>query len=144
MKVIKTALQSILYALLIVGFHLILIYFLDIRIEGWETELIQELIKVYFLPLLLCFINSLMIIRSRRVNYHITWFLVSMIPSSLLLILFKSIQDTGERERQFVSIELFPKYSLEMFTFLPGGLLVFQLLFTLYLLINIRIEANIS
>ncbi|CAM4383509.1 hypothetical protein PATY110618_11405 [Paenibacillus typhae] len=142
MKVIKAALQSILYAFLIVGFHLILIYFLEIRIEGWETELIKESIKVYFLPLLLCFINSLMIIRSRRVKYHVTWFLLSTIPSSLLLMFFKSIQDIGERERQFVSIELFPKYSLEMFSFLPGGLLVFQLLFTLYLLIKIRIETN--
>ncbi|WP_054939436.1 hypothetical protein [Paenibacillus ihuae] len=144
MKAIKTALQTILYLLLVVGLHLTLIYILDIRIEGWKTELIKELGKVYLLPLFLCFINSLILVKALRTKYHVIWLLVTIIPSCCLLFFFKAIQGLGEGEYQVVSIEMFPKYSLEMFTFLPRSILVLQFVFTLYFLIKIRKEVNRS
>ncbi|ASA20440.1 hypothetical protein [Paenibacillus donghaensis] len=141
MKAIRNILLAILYVLLVVGLHLILIYFLDIRIKGWEKELIKELGKVYFLPLFLCFINSLMFIRTRRIKYHVTWFLVTTIPSSLLLLFFKAIQGVGDSEYGVVvSIEFFPKYYAEMLILLPGSILVIQFILTLYYLIKIRKE----
>lgn len=95
MIAIKTTLQTISYVLLVVGIHLTLIYFLDIRIEGRNTELIKEIGKVYFLPLFLCCINSLMIVKARKTKYHVIWFLVTAIPSGCLLFLFKAIQGLG-------------------------------------------------
>lgn len=87
MKSFKTGLQAILYVILVVGLHLILIYFLKIRIEGWGTELLNISFKVYFIPLLLCFINSFLFIRTQRIKYNAIWFLVTML-SSLLLFYF--------------------------------------------------------
>lgn len=136
MRAIKTTLQTILYGLLVVGAHLTLIYFLDIRIEGRNTELIKEIGKVYLLPLFLCFVNSLMIVKARKIKYHVIWFLVTTLPSSCLLFLFKEIQGLGTEEYQVVSIELFPRYSLELLVFLPGSILVLQFVFALYFLIK--------
>ncbi|OKP95316.1 hypothetical protein A3849_26545 [Paenibacillus sp. P46E] len=145
MKSIKTVLQAILYVILAVSLHLTLIYFLDIRIEGWGTELLTYLLKVYFVPLLLCFINSLMFIRIRRMKYHINWFLVTLIPSCLLLLFFKAIQDVGDPEYgAFVSIEFFPKYQVEMLFLLPWSIFIIQFILTLYYLIKIRKKGFMS
>ncbi|AIQ70927.1 hypothetical protein [Paenibacillus graminis] len=145
MKSIKTVLQAILYVLLAVGLHLILIYFLKIRIEGWGTELLKYSFKVYFVPLLLCFINSFLFIRTKRLKYHVNWFLVTTIPSCLLILFFKAIQDVGDSEYGVVvSIEFFPKYYAEMFILLPGSILVIQFILTIYYLIKIRKEVNRS
>jgi uncharacterized membrane-anchored protein YitT (DUF2179 family) len=72
-KSIKTVFQVILYVLAAIAIHLILIYFLGIRIEGgWGTELIILLSTTYFLPLAMCFINGLLFIRAKRVRDRIT------------------------------------------------------------------------
>ncbi|CQR54710.1 hypothetical protein [Paenibacillus riograndensis] len=143
MKSIKTVLQAILYVLLAVGLHLILIYFLKIRIEGWGTELLKYSFKVYFVPLLLCFINSFLCIRTKRLKYHVNWFLVTMIPSFLLILFFKAIQGVGDSEYGVVvSIEFFPKYQVEMLFLLPWSISIIQFILTLYYLIKIRKEVN--
>lgn len=145
MKSIKTVLQAILYVLLAVGLHLILIYFLKIRIEGWGTELLKYSFKVYFAPLLLCFINSFLFIRTKRLKYHVNWFLVTMLTGLLLLLFFKAIQDDGDSEYGvFVSIEFFPNYQVEMLFLLPWSISIIQFILILYYLIKIRKEVNRS
>ncbi|UQZ35904.1 hypothetical protein C2I18_21615 [Paenibacillus sp. PK3_47] len=139
MKPLKTAILAVLCVSLVVGLHLILICFLDIRVEGRDTEFIKEISKVYFLPLLLCFINCYMCIETKRVKYHVTWFLVSTIPSGLLLLFIKGIQNTGEEEvRGFVTIEFFPRYLLEMLYLLPGSIGITQFILLIYYLITLR------
>ncbi|AIQ40444.1 hypothetical protein R50912_10720 [Paenibacillus sp. FSL R5-0912] len=62
-KSIKAVLQAILYILAAIAIHLILIYFLGIRIEGGGgTELIFLLCKTYILPLAMCFLNGVLFI----------------------------------------------------------------------------------
>ncbi|WP_379143159.1 hypothetical protein [Paenibacillus sp. sgz500992] len=142
-KLIKTLLQAILYVLIVVGLHLILIYFLEIRIEGWGTELLKFSFKVYFVPLFLCFINSFLFIRTQRIKYHVRWFLLTTLPNILLLLFFKAIQTNGDSEDAVVvSIELFPKYQVEMLILLPGSILVIQFILALYYLIKIRKEVK--
>lgn len=96
MKSLKTGIQAILYVLVVLGLHLILIYLLQIRIEGWGTEVSITSFKVYFIPLLFCLINSFLFIRTQRIKYHITWFLVTTIPSFLFILFFKAIQTNGD------------------------------------------------
>ncbi|MEK8212496.1 hypothetical protein [Paenibacillus sp. FSL L8-0463] len=142
-KLIKTLLQAILYVLIVVGLHLILIYFLELRIEGWGAGLLEFSFKVYFVPLFLCFINSFLFIRTQRIKYHVTWFLFTTLPNSLLLLFFKGIQSSGDSEDAVVvSIELFPKYQVEMLILLPGSVLVIQFFLVLYYLIKIRKEVK--
>ncbi len=142
-KLIKTLLQAILYVLIVVGLHLILIYLLEIRIEGWGTGLLKFSFKVYFVPLFLCFINSFLFIRTQRIKYHVIWFLLTTLPNFLLLLIFKAIQTSGDSEYAVVvSIELFPKYQVEMFILLPGSILVIQFILALYYLIKIRKEVK--
>ncbi|WP_150267236.1 hypothetical protein [Paenibacillus tepidiphilus] len=106
---IRSAVPAILYVLLIVGLHLVLIEYLGIRIEGSATELRKEIGKVYFLPLLLCIINSFMLTKIRRMKYRVTWFLVTVIPSYLLLLFLKAIQDVEDNDYGVVvPIEFFP------------------------------------
>ena len=139
MKSIKTVLQAILYVLLAVGLHLILIYFLKIRIEGWGTELLKVSFKVYFVPLFLCLINSFLFIRTQRIKYNVIWLLVTMLSSLLLLLFFKAIQDDGDSEYGvFVSTEFFPKYQVEMLFLLPWSISIIQFILTLYYLFKIR------
>lgn len=139
MKSFKTGLQAILYVILVVGLHLILIYFLKIRIEGWGTELLNISFKVYFIPLLLCLINSFLFIRTQRIKYNAIWFLVTMLSSLLLLLFFNAIQDDSDSEYGVVvSIEWFPKYQVEMLFLLPWSISIIQFILTLYYLIKIR------
>ncbi|MEK5438559.1 MULTISPECIES: hypothetical protein [Paenibacillus] len=139
MKSFKTGLQAILYVLLVVGLHLILIYFLKIRIEGWGTALLNISFKVYFIPLLLCLINSFLFIRTQRIKYNAIWFLVTMLSSLLLLLFFNAIQDDSDSEYGVVvSIEWFPKYQVEMLFLLPWSISIIQFILTLYYLIKIR------
>ncbi|MEK3746742.1 hypothetical protein NYE25_00735 [Paenibacillus sp. FSL E2-8871] len=139
MKSFKTGLQAILYVLLVVGLHLILIYFLKIRIEGWGTELLNISFKVYFIPLLLCLINSFLFIRTQRIKYNAIWFLVTMLSSLLLLLFFNAIQDDSDSEYGVVvDIEFFPKYQAEMLFLLPWSISIIQFILTLYYLIKIR------
>ncbi|MEK3944662.1 hypothetical protein NSQ91_11270 [Paenibacillus sp. FSL R7-0048] len=139
MKSFKTGLQAILYVILVVGLHLILIYFLKIRIEGWGTELLNISFKVYFIPLLLCFINSFLFIRTQRIKYNAIWFLVTMLSSLLLLLFFNAMQDDSDIEYGVVvSIEFFPKYQVEMLFLLPWSISIIQFILTLYYLIKIR------
>ncbi|AIQ17143.1 hypothetical protein H70357_11085 [Paenibacillus sp. FSL H7-0357] len=140
---IKTVFQAILYVLIVVGLHLILIYLLEIRIEGWGTGLLEFSFKVYFVPLLLCFINSFLFIRTQRIKYHVTWFLFTTLPNFLLLLFFKGIQTSGDSgDAVVVSIELFPKYQVEMLILLPGSILVIQFILALYYLIKVRKEGK--
>lgn len=142
-KLIKTLLQAFLYVLIVVGLHLILIYFLEIRIEGWGTGLLKFSFKVYFVPLFLCFINSFLFIRTQRIKYHVSWFLLTTLPNFLLLLFFTAIQTSGDSEDAVVvSIELFPKYQVEMLILLPGSILVIQFILALYYLIKIRKEVK--
>lgn len=139
MKSYKTGLQAILYVLVVIGLHLILIYLLKIRIEKGGTELLKISFKVYFIPLLLCLINSFLFIRTQRIKYNVNWFLVTMLSSLLLLLFFKAIQDDSESDNGvFVSIELFPKYQLEMLFLLPWSISIIQFILTLYYLFKIR------
>ncbi|WP_339173167.1 hypothetical protein NSQ55_10755 [Paenibacillus sp. FSL H7-0943] len=139
MQSFKTGLQAILYVILVVGLHLILIYFLKIRIEGWGTELLNISFKVYFIPLLLCFINSFLFIRTQRIKYNAIWFLVTMLSSLLLLLFFNAMQDDSDSEYGVVvSIEFFPKYQVEMLFLLPWSISIIQFILTLYYLIKIR------
>lgn len=139
MKSFKTGLQAILYVILVVGLHLILIYFLKIRIEGWGTELLNSSFKVYFIPLLLCFINSFLFIRTQRIKYNVNWFLVTMLSSLLLLLFFNAIQDDSDSDDGVVvSILFFPKYQVEMLFLLPWSISIIQFILTLYYLIKIR------
>ncbi|MFC6652175.1 hypothetical protein [Paenibacillus rhizoplanae] len=138
-KFIKPIYQAVLYMLAAIAIHLILIYFLEIRIEGWGTEIIILLCKTYFLPFCMCFINSLLFIRANRRGDQITWFLFTVIPSSLLLFLFVELQGVEPRGYAVVSFELFQKYQAEMLYVLPLGILVIQSLMTLYYLINVRV-----
>lgn len=139
MKSFKTGLQAILYVLLVVGLHLILIYFLKIRIEGWGTELLYTSFKVYFIPLLLCLINSFLLIRTLRIKDNTIWFLVTMLSSLLLLLFFNAIQDdTNSDEEVFISILSSPKYQVEMLFLLPWSISIIQFILTLYYLIKIR------
>ncbi|WP_342481468.1 hypothetical protein NST07_10030 [Paenibacillus sp. FSL L8-0340] len=142
-KLIKTLLQAILYVLIVIGLHLILIYLLEIRIEVWGTGLLKFSFKVYFVPLFLCFINSFLFIRTQRIKYHVIWFLLTTLPNFLLLLFFKAIQTSGDSEDAVVvSIELFPKYQVEMLILLPGSILVIQFIMALYYLIKIRKEVK--
>ncbi|OMC78110.1 hypothetical protein BK125_11110 [Paenibacillus odorifer] len=139
MKSFKTGLQAILYVILVAGLHLILIYFLKIRIEGWGTELLNISFKVYFIPLLLCFINSFLFIRTQRIKYNAIWFLVTMLSSLLLLLFFNAMQDDSDSEYGVVVfIEFFPKYQVEMLFLLPWSISIIQFILTLYYLIKIR------
>lgn len=138
-KSIKTVFQVILYMLAAIAIHLILIYFLGIRIEGgWGTELIILLSTTYFLPLAMCFINGLLFIRAKRVRDRITWFVFTVIPSSLLLFLFVEMQSAGGSEDALVFITM-PKYSAEMIYLLPIVIIIIQLIMTIYYLINVRV-----
>lgn len=138
-KSIKTVFQVILYMLAAIAIHLILIYFLGIRIEGgWGTELIILLCKTYILPLAMCFINGLLFIRAKRVRDRITWFVFTVIPSSLLLFLLVEMQSPGGSEDELVFITM-PKYSAEMIYLLPMIIIIIQLIMTLYYLINVRV-----
>lgn len=138
-KSIKTVLQAILYMLAAIVIHLIFIYFLGIRIEGgWGTELIILLCKTYILPLAMCFINGLLFSRAKRVRDRITWFLFTVIPSSLLLFLFVVMQSDGGSEDELVFITM-PKYSAEMIYLLPIVIIIIQLIMTLYYLISVRV-----
>ena len=132
MKSTKTVLQAILYVLLVVGLHLILIYFLKIKIEGWGTELLIISFKVYFIPLLLCLMNSFLLIRTQRIKYNVNWFLITMLSSLLLLLFFKAIQDNGDSEYGvFVSTKFFPEYQVEMLFLLPWSISIIQFILTL-------------
>lgn len=81
MKALQTILQAILYVLLVIGLHLILIYYLEIKMERWGTALLAETIRVYIIPLILCSVNAIIISRNRRIKYKINWFLVTMLYS---------------------------------------------------------------
>lgn len=81
MKALQTILQAILYVLLVIGLHLILIYYLQIKMERWGTALLEETIRVYIIPLILCSVNAIIISRNRRIKYKINWFLVTMLSS---------------------------------------------------------------
>lgn len=139
-KSIKTVLQAILYLLAAIAIHLILIYFLGIRIEGgWGTELIILLSKTYILPLAMCFINGLLFSRAKRIGDRITWFVFTVIPSGLLLFVFVEMQSAGGNEDELVFITM-PKYSAEMIYLLPIVIIIIQLIMTLYYLINVRVR----
>ncbi|WP_339255104.1 hypothetical protein [Paenibacillus sp. FSL P2-0136] len=138
-KFIKLIYQAVLYMLAAIAVHLILIYFLEIRIEGWATGIIILLCKTYFLPLCMCFINSLLFIRANKREEQITWFLFTVIPSSLLLFLFVELQGIEPRGYAVVSFELFRKYQFEMLYLFPLGILIIQFLMTLYYLISVRV-----
>lgn len=141
MKALQTILQAILYVLLVIGLHLILIYFLEIRMERWGTALLEETIRVYIIPLILCSVNAIIISRNRRIKYKINWFLVTMLSSLLLLLFFTAVQTDGEPyEGGFVTIEFFPKYQLEMLFILPWSIAIIQFILTLYYLFKMRKE----
>ncbi|WP_216626486.1 hypothetical protein, partial [Paenibacillus phytohabitans] len=128
MKPKKTVLQTISHILAAIVIHLILIYFLGIRIEGGGgTELIILLCKTYILPLAMCFINGLLFSRAKRVRDRITWFVFTVIPSSLLLFLFEVMQSDGGSEDELVFITM-PKYSVEMIYLLPIVIIIIQLI----------------
>lgn len=144
MKSLKTGLQAILYVLVVLGLHLILIYLLQIRIEGWGTEVSITSFKVYFIPLLFCLINSFLFIRTQRIKYHITWFLVTIVPSFLSVLFFKAIQDNSDSEYGvFVTIEFFPKYQVEMLILLPWGISIIQFILGVYYVIKLRKDVRL-
>lgn len=143
MKWIKSICQAIFYVFLVVGLHLVIVYLLEIRIENFNTEDIKPLIKVYILPLLLCFINAFMFIRTLRGKFHIVWLLVSIIPSGLILLFFRELERTKVESDSMISLE-FPKYSLEMFYLFPRCVFVIQLFLTVYYLIRRRKPVNRS
>lgn len=144
MKSLKTGLQAILYVLVVLGLHLILIYLLKIKIEGWGTEVSITSLKVYFIPLLFCLINSVLLIRTQRIKYHIIWFLVTTIPSFLFILFFKAIQDNSDSEYGvFVTIEFFPKYQVEMLFLLPWGISITQFILSVYYVIKLRKDVRL-
>lgn len=141
MKALQTILQAILYVLLVIGLHLVLIYFLEIRMERWGTALLEETIRVYIIPLILCIVNAIIISRNRRIKYKINWFLITMFSSLLLLLFFTAVQNHGDPyEGGFVTIEFFPKYQLEMLFILPWSIAIIQFILTLYYLFKMRKE----
>lgn len=140
MRALKTILQAILYVLLAIGLQLFLIYFLRIRIEGWGIKLLNFSIKMYLVPLSLLLVNSFLYVRTRRINYHITWFLLTVLPSSLLILFSKAIQRSGEYEQAVVEIKFFPEYQVEMLILLPFSIFIFQFILILYYLIKVRKE----
>ncbi|NOU78474.1 hypothetical protein GC101_06220 [Paenibacillus sp. LMG 31459] len=136
-KLINAMFRAILYVLLAVGLHLILIYFLGIRMELREPGVIQTLFKMYLLPLLLGFVNCFLLIRTGGIKHQVIWFLGMMLSSFLLLFFFKVIQTSGDSEYgAIVSFELLPKYDLEMLLLFPRGVLVVQSVLTFYYLIK--------
>lgn len=145
MKALQTILQAILYVLLVIGLHLVLIYFLEIRMERWGKALLEETIRVYIIPLILCSVNAIIISRNRRIKYKINWFLVTMLSSLLLLLFFTAVQNDGDPyEGGFVNIEFFPKYQLEMLFILPWSTAIIQFILTLYYLFKMRKENQYS
>lgn len=132
-----------LSVLLVFGLHLFLVYFLNIRIEGWGTELLKYSFKAYSIPLLLCLINSFLFIRTKRIKYNAIWFLLTMISSLLLLLFFNAIQDDSDSDvGAIVDIDWFPKYQVEMLFLLPWSIAIIQFFLTLYYLIKIRREGR--
>ncbi|ETT53532.1 hypothetical protein C162_07249 [Paenibacillus sp. FSL R7-269] len=141
MKALQTILQAILYVLLVIGLHLILIYYLEIKMERWGTALLEETIRVYIIPLILCSVNAIIISRNRRIKYKINWFLVTMLSSLLLLLFFIAVQNDGDSdEGRIVSFQFFPKYQLEMLFILPWSIAIIQFILTLYYLFKMRKE----
>ncbi|NQX49805.1 hypothetical protein HQN87_31380 [Paenibacillus tritici] len=143
MKSLKAALQAILYVLVVLGLHLLLIYLLKIKIEGWGTEVSITSLKVYFIPLLFCLINSFLLIRTQRIKYHIIWFLVTIVPSFLSVLFFKAIQTSGDYEQAFVTINFFPKYQAEMLFLLPWGISITQFILSVYYVIKLRKDVKL-
>ncbi|ASA20442.1 hypothetical protein B9T62_06260 [Paenibacillus donghaensis] len=82
-------LKSILYVSIVILLHSTLIYFFEMKIEGWGKSLLNELCKTYILPLLLLFFNCMLCVRKRVRKYQIGWFITSTIPSFLLLSFIK-------------------------------------------------------
>lgn len=141
MKALQTILQAFLFVLLVIGLHLILIYFLEIRMERWGPALLEETIRVYIIPLILCSVNAIIISRNRRLKYKINWFLVTMLSSLLLLLFFTAVQNDGvSDDGRIVSFEFFPKYQLEMLLILPWSIAIIQFILTLYYLFKMRKE----
>ncbi|OMF98879.1 hypothetical protein [Paenibacillus sp. FSL R7-0337] len=120
---------------------LILIYYLEIKMERWGTALLEETIRVYIIPLILCSVNAIIISRNRRIKYKINWFLVTMLSSLLLLLFFIAVQNDGDSdEGRIVSFQFFPKYQLEMLFILPWSIAILQFILTPYYLFKMRKE----
>lgn len=143
MKSIKILFISILYVLLAFGLHILMIYLLKIQIEDWGPELLNFTYRAYLVPVCLVLINSFLYVRTKRLKYHVIWFLFTTIPSFLLILFFKAIQKTGEYEQAVVTIEFFPEYQVEMLVLLPISIFVLQFILTLVYLIRIRKEVSL-
>ncbi|WNS46396.1 hypothetical protein [Paenibacillus sp. MMS20-IR301] len=137
----KSMLRAFLYILAAIAIHLILIYFLGIRIEGGRgAELILLLCETYALPLTMCLINGLLFISVKRMGDEITWFLFTVIPGSLLLFLFVEMQTAGGggEDEGIISWEI-PRYAVEIIYLLSAAIIIIQLIMSLYYLVNVRV-----
>lgn len=88
-------------------------FFLDLHIDGCNHEILLQVLKAYAIPIVLMLVNHIIYFRHNIVKYKRIWMLINLIPSVLLLLLFKMVTDNSNSELlsgyQFQLIALFPK-----------------------------------
>ncbi|OMF98873.1 hypothetical protein BK147_08585 [Paenibacillus sp. FSL R7-0337] len=129
-KFITHILRALFHTLIIVLIHLLIVYLLNLRIEGWNHEILGQIIRAYALPVSLMLFNHTIYFKDNILKYKKIWFFVNLFPTLLLLIIFKVTVDNSSSDflsgYQFQLIALLPKIFIfiQFILFLFGKLSV--------------------
>lgn len=86
-----TRISAISQVVFIVILHLLVIHFMNLKIEEWEEEAVMQVFIVYSVLIILLYVTCMMSLVTRKIKYNLIWFFISTIPSiSILFFLNKS------------------------------------------------------
>ncbi|KHL91259.1 hypothetical protein QW71_35680 [Paenibacillus sp. IHB B 3415] len=118
---LRTLFSRLFWAFLIIIFHLLVIFFLRIRLENFDFHHAVSLLPTYFLPVLCLLLNTYLYFNYSSKKRKFIWAFVSTIPSGILLFYIKNSYNSS-----VVNEPIFNKYSIELGIYFPLFYLIFQ------------------
>ncbi|MEK4347657.1 hypothetical protein [Paenibacillus sp. FSL P4-0184] len=126
--------KAILQVLIVVFLHFITIYFLKLKTEDWDEEIVKQMFLMYSAPIFLTYISCVMALKTRKLRYNIAWLVISTLPSMRILFYLKEYQGKKSANPGFVEFDI-PQ--IELIYLFPVSYLGIQLILIFLMLIMI-------
>jgi hypothetical protein len=120
--------KALISTTILISLHLLLIYVLGIRIEGWNHAVLSDLKQVYAIPVILVCINYIIFFRVNILKYKLIWWLANLVPGFIFLSVSRVTYDASKAEEDFLGLL---GYDFQLIALLPFIYFVLQL-FLLY------------
>ncbi|WP_341347061.1 hypothetical protein [Paenibacillus sp. FSL H3-0469] len=107
--------------------HLIIIYFLNLKMGAWEGVGGLEIVLTYCAPVFLLYATCVRSLKTKKIRYNVVWLLTSLLPSAAILFKIKEITGAEPGEPVFIEFHFEQGY-MELMFFFPIVYSVIQLL----------------